>query len=218
MKPAANWALVPVKRRSACKSRLEGTLSAAARLALVRGMLDHVIGCLRQAANIGSIACVSEERDGIPDDLLVLPDPGTGLNAALADARERLRQLGARQILVLPADLPLLSPAEVDALTTADTPFALVSDRAGVGTNALWLPAQADFRFQFGPGSRQLHLEEARRCGWRPALPELPGFAFDIDGPEDLAALRARGEMFASPCTAGLKEFRWDMVPRTRCA
>jgi 2-phospho-L-lactate guanylyltransferase len=182
------WALVPLKRRAACKQRLAGALSPAERLQLVRLMLARVIDAVRQSSCIDALALVSEERDTVPAEIPVLHDAGAGLNGALDAARLQLLQRGAEELVVLPAD--------IDALVEAGrgAGCALAPDRAGLGTNALWLPARVPFRFQFGPDSRVRHLEEARRLGLQPALVALPGLAFDVDGPDDLQELQASGD------------------------
>ena len=190
------WALVPLKRRAACKQRLAGALSPAERLQLVRLMLARVIDAVRQSSCIDALALVSEERDTVPAEIPVLHDAGAGLNGALDAARLQLLQRGAEELVVLPADLPFVTAADVDALVEAGrrAGCALATDRVGLGTNALWLPARVPFRFQFGPDSRMRHLEEARRLGLQPALVALPGLAFDVDGPDDLQELQASGD------------------------
>jgi 2-phospho-L-lactate guanylyltransferase len=171
--------------------RLAGQLSAAQRLQLVRLMLARVIGAVRQSQCIDALACVSEERDTVPAEIPLLADAGAGLNSALDAARQMLIDRGADELVVLPADLPFVTAADIDALVESGrrAGCALATDRAGLGTNALWLPARMPFRFQFGPGSRLRHLEEAKRLGLASALVSLPGLAFDVDGPDDLRFL-----------------------------
>jgi len=45
------------------------------------------------------------------------------------------------------------------------------------------------YRFQFGPDSRRLHLEEATRVGLSPQVLHLAGLEFDVDSPADLERL-----------------------------
>jgi 2-phospho-L-lactate guanylyltransferase len=182
------WALVPVKARTTGKSRLGARLMPAERAALVRQMLDVVIDALRTATSIDAIALVSAERDTVPADIPVLADRGSGLNATLTDARDVLRRDGADEIVVLHADLPLVNGVDVDTLVRAGrrTGCALAPDGVGRGTNALYLPASADFRFHFGPSSRIRHLDEAARLGLAPSLVASPGLSFDVDEPADL--------------------------------
>jgi 2-phospho-L-lactate guanylyltransferase len=187
------WALVAVKQRAECKARLAARLTADARLALQRLMLDRVLGALRAARTIDRIAVVSPERDTVPSDIVVLEDAGHGLNAALEAARHALLQQGATALVVLPADLPLVTAADIDTLIDNGrrAGFAIAADAAGTGTNALYLPCATDFRFQFGPGSRRHHMEEALRLGLKPALVRARGLEFDLDVAEDLERLHA---------------------------
>jgi 2-phospho-L-lactate guanylyltransferase len=188
------WALVPVKTRGLCKSRLAGPLAADSRLALVRSMLERGLAALREARLIDHIAVVSPERDTVPSDILVLPDPGGGLNPALEAGRAALLLQGATELVVLPADLPFVTAADIDELVGSGRRggFALATDAAGTGTNALYVRPPVPFRFQFGPGSRFLHMDEAARVGLGAELLRIGGLAFDVDGPSDLGELLAR--------------------------
>jgi 2-phospho-L-lactate guanylyltransferase len=217
---ASSWALVPVKRRAECKSRLAGRLTVAERIELVRRMLAHVVETLQQVSAIEAIAFVSEERDTIPSDMPVLAEAGGGLNVALDAARKRLIARDAQEILVLPADLPCVTAVEIEALVAAGrrTGCALATDNRGRGTNALWLPTHLPFRFQFGAASRLLHLGEARRLGVEPALIKSHGLAFDVDGPQDLARLLARRHASYLSFRSRSKEAEWRVIRRTHCA
>jgi 2-phospho-L-lactate guanylyltransferase len=57
------------------------------------------------------------------------------------------------------------------------------------GTNVVSLPAGSPFRFGYGPGSFRRHAAEARRLGLAVRVVRDPELAFDVDLPEDLAAL-----------------------------
>ncbi len=104
-----------------------------------------------------------------------------------------VRELGCREVVILPADLPKISGSDIDALVSASRPggFAIAPDAAGVGTNALCLVGAAAFRFQFGPDSRRLHVEEANRMGLHPQILSLPGLELDVDSPDDLNLLES---------------------------
>jgi 2-phospho-L-lactate guanylyltransferase len=185
------WALIAVNARVDCKSRLAGKLAVDMRLSLVRVMLERALTALRGSRTITNIAVVTPERDTIPADVQVIPDPGGGLNAALDAARHILVGDGASELLVLHADLPLVTAAEIDQLVESGrrTGFAIATDAAGTGTNALYIAPPTSFRFRFGPGSRFRHLEEAARLGMDAKLLRLHGLEFDVDGPVDLDRL-----------------------------
>ncbi len=69
----------------------------------------------------------------------------------------------------------------------------LAPDRAGAGTNALLLRPPGSMPFAFGAGSYARHLALAREHGVSVATYRAAGTAFDVDGPADLAELRAGG-------------------------
>jgi 2-phospho-L-lactate/phosphoenolpyruvate guanylyltransferase len=184
-------ALIAIKERTRCKTRLSEALGSAARLELVRSMLTAVLSAARGAHTVRQIIVVSPERDCVPEDVPVLADTGECLNGALMQAHRVLREFGCREVVILPADLPTISPADIDALVRAGRQggFAIASDAAGLGTNALCLASAHSFRFQFGPDSQRLHLKEAQRTGLGAQMVRLPGLEFDVDSPADLDRL-----------------------------
>ena len=184
-------ALIPIKRRSLCKTRLAAVLPARARLELVRSMLATVLSAAAAAQTVRQVIIISPERDCVPADVPVLADTGESLNRALTQAQDMLRDFACPALVVLPADLPRITAAEIDTLVRAgrSSGFALAPDVAGTGTNALCLAAAQPFRFQFGPDSRRLHLQEARRLGLNPQVISLAGLRFDVDTPADLELL-----------------------------
>src|ERR1035441_8420440 len=73
-------ALIAIKERSRCKTRLSEALGSAARLELVRSMLTAVLSAARGARTVRQIIVVSPERDSVPADVPVLADTGECLN------------------------------------------------------------------------------------------------------------------------------------------
>jgi 2-phospho-L-lactate guanylyltransferase len=185
------YALIAIKERAHCKMRLTESLGPAARVQLVRSMLAAVLSAAAEARTIRQIIVVSPERDWVPAEIPVLADSGSGLNVALMQAHRVLLEFGGREVVILPADLPTITAAEIDGLVHAahDGGFAIAPDTAGVGTNALCLGSARPFRFQFGDDSQRLHLQEAERTGLLPQVVRLPGLEFDVDTAADLLRL-----------------------------
>ena len=181
-------ALIAIKERVRCKTRLADVLTPAARLDLVRSMLTAVLEAAGNAQTVHQVIVISPERDTVPAEIPVLADTGESLNSALIQAHTVLREFGCHEVVVLPADLPMITSTEIDELVRAgrDGGFALASDAAGIGTNALCLVSTQPFRFQFGSDSRRLHLQEAQLLGATPRELHLPGLEFDVDSPADL--------------------------------
>jgi 2-phospho-L-lactate/phosphoenolpyruvate guanylyltransferase len=184
-------ALIVIKERLYCKTRLAEALPPRARVQLVRSMLAAVLSAARGAQTVRQIIVVSPERDTVPVEIPVLADSGECLNSALTQAHRVLREFGCREFVILPADLPNITATEIDALVRAGRlgGFAIAPDAAGVGTNALCLVSAHPFRFQFGSRSQQLHLEEVHRTGSSAQVVRLPGLEFDVDSPADLHRL-----------------------------
>lgn len=184
------WALVALKAPAAAKGRLAETLNAAERSRLVALMFDKVLHALRAAQSIAGIAVVTADplqAEGVT----VIVDPGRGLNEALAHGARELAARGVDELLVLHADLPLATGAEIDRVVAAgrERGLAIAPDKLGQGTNALYVPLPAPFPFRFGADSCRLHLAEAARLGKPVAQLALPGLAFDVDEPQDLERL-----------------------------
>jgi 2-phospho-L-lactate guanylyltransferase len=193
------WALVPVKARVEAKWRLSAALSPSQRMRLVAHMLDHVLATLRRAPGVDGVAVTGPER--IARGVLWLPDRAGDLNAALADAAASLASRGVTQLLVLHADLPRLTVADVATLLGEGRRqgVALAPDHHGRGTNALFTCLPPKIPFRFGPQSLERHLEEAAWRGVAPALVRRPGLACDVDEPEDLRRLASvRGSQDSS--------------------
>lgn len=184
-------ALIAIKERRLCKTRLSRALAPVARIELVRSMLAAVLSAASHAETVGQIVVVSPERDSVPTDVPVLADTGESLNSALTQAYRVLCESGCQEVMILPADLPNITAAEIDDFVRAgrNGGFSIAPDARGMGTNALCLGSGQPFRFQFGLDSQRLHLHEAERQGFHPRVVRLPGLEFDVDLPADLSRL-----------------------------
>lgn len=176
-----NWtALLPFKPPAARKTRLAGALDPEQRIALSAQLFESVVRTLGECRAIDAIHLLATAR---PTDWHGgwQVDLGRGLNAELEAARAAI---GPRPLLVLHADLPLLTPADVQTLldVAADAGRAIAPDRHGSGTNALALHDLRPLRFRFGPESFSLHRDQGPS-----AIVVRQGLALDIDSPADLA-------------------------------
>jgi 2-phospho-L-lactate/phosphoenolpyruvate guanylyltransferase len=187
------WALVPIKERAVCKMRLASTLSTRGRLQLVRALLHHVIHTLRNSPGIDHIAIVSPERDDMPVDIVHLAHERQGINQDLTHALHEVAMRGATSAIIVPADLPLLDPADVAALLESMTRAAVTvaPDQHELGTNALALKLPSPLELSFGEDSYARHLAYSRAHGIEPGLLRRRGLAFDIDNDEELRSLQA---------------------------
>lgn len=188
------WAIVPVKPLRRGKSRLAGILSQEERADLNRRLLAHTVDTLREIPEIEQVLVVSRDQSALAlarehGARTVQENGAPHLNVALARATFLAMNYVTHGILIVPADLPLITPEDVRAmLERAKYPPVVVvaPDRHRQGTNALLVCPVGLIDYKFGPGSFERHCELARQAGARLEICELPSLALDVDFPEDL--------------------------------
>jgi 2-phospho-L-lactate guanylyltransferase len=193
-------AVVPVKRFSEAKQRLAAHVSPDFRIGLARAMLDDVLGCLRQVPELSGVLVVTGDEEAAAlarahdAEILSEPVPG-GHNAAVNHAARHIIGQRAEGALVLPGDVPAMTPAEVSALLRGHPPgraLSIVPARDQDGSNAILATPPDLFAFRYGPGSFLRHVAAARANGVAPAVHHLPGIALDIDEMDDLLTFAPR--------------------------
>jgi 2-phospho-L-lactate guanylyltransferase len=200
------WAIVPVKPLRDSKSRLSQILSPDERAALTRRILGHTLEVLDDVKGIFRTMVVSRD----PAVLKMARQHGAstyseadrkGLNMALTRATHIAVAQQANSILVLPSDLPFLTPADVEMMLDGvevagrngngngyqvpSRALTICSDHNEEGTNALLLSPPTGFTFRYGPASFRRHLEEAENINMNPRIIHAPGIKFDLDTEED---------------------------------
>ncbi|MEW6240893.1 MAG: NTP transferase domain-containing protein, partial [Chloroflexota bacterium] len=94
-----------------------------------------------------------------------------------------------RGVLVLPADLPLLTREDIQSLLEHATnpPVVVIApDRHQKGTNALLISPSGLIEYDFGENSFKRHCERAKKAGARLEIVNLPSLGLDLDLPADL--------------------------------
>lgn len=203
--------VIPVKPFRRAKSRLSPVMSRPVRAALARSLLSRTLDTLA-SCNLPLVACVVS-RDMTALDLarrrgaVVLAESESGLNAALSQARVWALAHGAQALLVLPADLPLLAPADICAmldLGCEPRSVVIAPDARGEGTNALLLRPPDALNFAFGPQSFYEHCAQAETCPLALHVYRSPTIALDLDTPADWKQVAGRNSCLvaSSPASA----------------
>ncbi len=219
---ARTLVLIPVKPLARAKARLAVALNDRQRQQLARDLLHHVLTAVQAAVFPKDVAVVAGDaaaariarahrvrvlderaawRLAVDTDDVLPPDLRLGgetvevpLNRALHNALQWAGEQGYESALVLPADLPLLAPWELDALWEQAArhvgPLVLiVPDHHEEGTNALFLRPPDAIPPLFGRRSFERHYRVARRAGWPVRIYRSPGLCHDLDTVEDLKTL-----------------------------
>jgi 2-phospho-L-lactate guanylyltransferase len=194
------FAIVPVKRFGQGKTRLADALPARSRVALMQAMVTDVLIALRRSELVDAVIVVTgepiAEQIAINYNAEALMDPrDLGHSEAAALGISVAQSRGAERVILLPADVPTIDPAEIDGLLTTapeGREVIIVPDRHGAGTNALILTPPDVMETSFGDGSRARHAAAAEAAGAAVYEAEPATIVLDVDTGDDLAALQTR--------------------------
>ena len=197
--PSSLIAIVPIGTLSGAKSRLGAVLDAEEREELALRLARTTIAAVAAARRVDDTIVVTPDDDvrALAETLGARPirQRSSGLNRGIDAARDEAVAAGAGAILILPIDLPEVTPDAIDAVAaTLDDPrrplVAIVPDRHGRGTNALLIAPPDAIEPCFGGDSHAAHVAAARAAGAH--LVELGGpLAIDLDTPDDLLLAEA---------------------------
>jgi len=184
---------MPVKDFSLAKQRLASVLSPQERYLLAEAMVQDVLDALQAASGLAGIAILTVDavaaRIAQRRGLRVIEDCAAEGHTRVANAAMfRLRAEGADAVLMIPGDIPLVTPREVDRVV-AMAPrgqFTIVPSHDYDGSNAILCSPPGHVPLRYGLDSFQCHLSAARAHGITPTVIELSGVAHDIDRPQDL--------------------------------
>lgn len=192
------WAAIPVKGLAGAKQRLSALLDSAQREALAAAMLEDVLTAVAASRVAGILVNTADPRSATLvrryGAHVVSEDADSGHTGAVAGMSRWLSRQGKAAMLALPGDIPLLRPAELDALIAAarEAPsFAIAPAHDELGSNAVLCAPPDAVRLRFGDDSYFPHLAAARREGLEPVVVRAEGIGLDIDHPVDLRALLA---------------------------
>ncbi|MGC8816816.1 MAG: 2-phospho-L-lactate guanylyltransferase [Candidatus Hadarchaeum sp.] len=193
------WTIIPIKHLGEAKSSLARVLDPQTRRRLVLAMLADMLKAISEAPSIFKTAVVSPDNEVLDfaraNNALGVEEPGLSLNGALKLAISRAVALGARAVLLLPGDLPLIRGVDIENITAMATSErdVVISPSKANGTNALFLRPPEAMDLNFGGESFPRHLREAVRVGIKPRIYRSTTVSFDVDEPEDLLELKRLG-------------------------
>jgi 2-phospho-L-lactate guanylyltransferase len=187
--------LVPVKNLKIAKQRLSPVLDQAARTELAQAMLHDVVDALASWPNRPEVAVVSCDSFALSlackYGFEVIADHKNSGETDAIELATRVCESRGLDALVIPADIPLVQPWELQAIYDAapEIGSVLVPAGDGRGTNAVLRRPAALFPLRFGNDSFRPHLAAANATGRPCEVLSLPGIAVDVDNPADLRQL-----------------------------
>ena len=189
------WAIVPVKPLRRGKSRLADTLTEDERAELNSHLLSHTLKTLKETPAVAEVLVVSRDPKALAiardyDARTIRENGAPHLNTALERATAVAKMYTTNGVLILPADLPLISQEDIEKIIAAanggQRVVVITPDRHKNGTNALLVSPAGIINYDYGENSFERHCENARKAGARLEICELPSIELDLDLPEDL--------------------------------
>jgi 2-phospho-L-lactate/phosphoenolpyruvate guanylyltransferase len=192
------WAIVPVKPLRRGKSRLAGVLTDEERTYLNYTMLANTLKTLSAVKEIDTLLVISRDTSALAlardfHARTVQEDGSSDLNLAIKRAAVIAQFSVVESVLVLPADLPLVTPEilhDLIARKPKSPSLVIAPDRRMDGTNAMLISPPGLIDYSYGPGSFQRHTQQALHAAAAMEIFQVPELALDLDLPEDLDLLR----------------------------
>lgn len=207
------FAIIPVKKLDEAKSRLSPLLANKERKDFCLKMLEDVLRSVKSMEGISQTVVVSKDpvvrQAAETFEAVFLEERKTGMNQAVSEAIDWCIQKEATSVLVLPADIPLIVPMDLDMILSSGEGVSIVvsPSRSGEGTNALLLTPPDVTPTFFGPLSFRKHVEEAKKRKLSFCILRSSRISFDVDTVRDLKDFVLLNAKESSAC--GLLEQLW---------
>jgi 2-phospho-L-lactate guanylyltransferase len=194
---------IPCKALAESKSRLAPVLDAQARITLSLSLLERSLELAASLAPKSMCHLLTNDPHtqllGQKIGVQTIAGANPGLNRALFHARSALLSEHRHfELLVLPIDLPYATADALEDLIASGSGVAIAPDRDMLGTNALYLGADAsrDFPFRFGEKSFDVHCNAAHSLKRTLSIQLSRALSFDLDTPEHFEEMREVGSVF----------------------
>lgn len=192
------WAILPVKSFDRAKSRLASVLTHAQCANLARLMATDVLRALAKTPEIDRVLLLGQgaEQESLAkqfDCVYAGDDPDLDMSANLGRIVQQPDIQSARTVLVVPADLPLLTPHDFAGILQNHKEGVTIcrAIRDG-GTNAFIASMPQQLVFCFGVDSANLHALAADAAGRKVSMLTVTAFERDIDTADDLQWLSSQ--------------------------
>jgi 2-phospho-L-lactate/phosphoenolpyruvate guanylyltransferase len=189
------FAVIPVKNLQESKQRLSSVFSPNERQQLSIAMLEDVLDAVKSSLIEEIVVSANDPlvRESAEKFGASYFSPSEkGLNAAVDQAVSWCKKDGVDSVLILPADIPLLTSQEINRvlfLAKGDSPLIVLCPSWGWGTNALFEKPPQVVSACFGPESFVEHMRQAYKKCVSVRVFFSTGFSVDIDSERDLSKL-----------------------------
>ncbi|MGH9922500.1 MAG: 2-phospho-L-lactate guanylyltransferase [Nitrososphaerales archaeon] len=186
------YAIVPVKTFANGKKRLGSVLTVDERIKLSEAMLYDVLDAVSNCRSISKTIIVSKDERILSiakefGTTIVNEEEELGVNAAVALTDDICRDSDAS--VVIPQDLPLLQPSDLDAFCKSagnENCVIITPSHRYDGTNALLRKPANIMKTHYDEDSYEIHLKKARENSIPAKIIMNRRLMLDLDEPSDI--------------------------------
>ena len=184
--------VIPIKSFSKSKSRLN--LSQSDTKYLCEIMLKEILHVISEAKSIDDIIIVSKDESALDigkkfNCIEIIDEKESGVNDAVSLANEFLVEHGYSCSIVLPQDVPLIFPEDLDNLIRFyqnNEHAIIVPSRHFDGTNALLRIPMPNMKTRYDEGSYKFQFEPIKTARMKYSLALIHRIMIDIDSIGDV--------------------------------
>jgi 2-phospho-L-lactate guanylyltransferase len=188
------FAIVPVKSFERAKSRLASILEVAERAKLSELLLEDTLTGLNKSSSISEVVVVSSDRraqeiSNRHSAIFLREHEDCGVNRAIAFADSYCNKAQVDATIVIPQDLPLLRPIDIDMLCTSveehESCLVICPSMRYDGSNFLLRRPPMLVKTWYDNNSFYNHIKEAKEKGAELKIILSPRIMTDLDTVED---------------------------------
>ena len=192
------FAIVPVKNFESGKSRLASLLTVEERVKLSELFLDYTLNTLTNTSAISNVVVVSSDKraEGIAkihNAKFLQEKKNQGVNAAVALADVYISEYAVDATIVIPQDLPLLLPEDIERICTSaqehEKCLVICPSLRFDGSNALLRRPPLLITTNYDNDSYNVHIKKAKASNAIIKIIKTKRIMIDIDTVEDVINL-----------------------------
>lgn len=191
-------AIVPVKNFERGKSRLASLLTVKERIKLSELFLDNTLNTLTKTPVISQSVIISSDKRAEEivkkyDAIFLGEKKDKGVNAAVALADTHISEYAVDASIVIPQDLPLLLPEDIECICTAaeknERCLVICPSLRFDGSNALLRRPPLLLKTNYDNDSYNIHIKNAEASNACVKSIHIKRIMIDIDTIEDIIKL-----------------------------
>jgi 2-phospho-L-lactate/phosphoenolpyruvate guanylyltransferase len=192
------FAIVPVKNFESGKSRLASLLTVEERVKLSELFLDYTLNTLTNTSAISNVVVVSSDKRAeriakIHNAKFLQEKKNQGVNAAVALADVYISEYAVDATIVIPQDLPLLLPEDIERICTSaqehEKCLVICPSLRFDGSNALLRRPPLLITTNYDNDSYNVHIKKAKASDAIIKIIKTKRIMTDIDTVEDVINL-----------------------------